>query len=152
MPAERYRHTQTSPARLFLALVILVALIAGWVWRTEFWAWFSMAMLAGVTLFVALTMTTLTTEDIGDALFVYFGPVSLFSTRIRYDEIQEAKATRSRIIDGWGLHYIPGRGWTWNLWGFDCVDIRRADGQIFRIGSDDAEHLAKLIQSKMTAA
>ena len=35
------------------------------------------------------------------------------------------EAGRSSLIDGWGIHWIPGRGWTYNLWGFGCVVIQQ---------------------------
>jgi len=144
-----YRHTQTSPVRYFLWAVIAVSLFAGWVWRAEFWAWFSMLLVAGTAGLVWLTMTTLTVEDQSDTLLVQFGPVPLFSTKIRYEEIRDVKADRSRVIDGWGLHYVPRRGWTWNLWGFDCVEIRREKNTI-RVGTDDPENLTAFLQSRLS--
>lgn len=46
-----------------------------------------------------------------------------------------------------GLHYLPGHGWTCNLWGFDCV-ILRLDTQIVRVGTDDVEGLMLALKSK----
>lgn len=148
MAVSTYRHTQTSPMRFVLFVFLLLSLLAGWVWRSEFAAWFSMACLASVTGFVWLTMTRLTVRDEGGHLLVQFGPIPLFSTRIRYDNIKDCQATRSRIIDGWGIHYIPGRGWTWSLWGLDCVDIARTQSTI-RVGTDDAENLAAFVRSRI---
>ena len=53
----------------------------------------------------------------------------------------------TRIIDGWGIHYFPGRGWTYNIWGFDCVKLTLGR-KIIRVGTDDAEGLAKVIREK----
>ena len=145
MANPHYSHTQTSPARFALFAAIVLSLLAGWIWRAEFSAWFSMVCVAGVSALVLVTMTTLTIRDEGEGLFVQFGPLPVFSTRIPFDEIKSARAGRSRIIDGWGIHYIPGRGWTWSLWGFDCVDIERERGPI-RIGTDDASNLASYLQ------
>ncbi len=33
-------------------------------------------------------------------------------------------AARSNWLDGWGIHYFPGRGIIYNLWGFDCVRVQ----------------------------
>ena len=140
-----YSHTQTSPIRYILVVVITLSVLTGWLWRSEFWAWFSMAFLAGVCLLILLTMTTLTIQGHSDSLEVKFGPLPLFSTRIPLDDIRAFSATRSRVIDGWGIHYIPGRGWTWSLWGFDCVDIERQHSSI-RIGTDDPQNLAAYLQ------
>ena len=149
MAPDDYCHTQTSPVRFVLWAVIIVSLLACWVWRAEFWAWFSMLLVVGALGLIWLTMTTLTTMDDGDALLVQFGPLPLFSTRIPYESIRESKATRSRIIDGWGLHYVPGRGWTWSLWGFGCVEIQR-EWTTIRVGTDDAENLAAFLQTRIS--
>lgn len=150
MATPAYRHTQTSPIRFGLFLILAVSLLAGWIWRAEFAAWFSMACLAGVTALVWLTMTRMTVEDEGEALLVQFGPIPLFSTRIRYEDIETFEAKRSRVIDGWGIHYLPGRGWIWSLWGLDCVDIKRKKNTI-RIGTDDAENLVAFLQSRTSS-
>jgi hypothetical protein len=150
MAPPSYDHTQTSPVRYFLRGLIILTLLAGWNWRAEFWAWFSMCAVAGVCLLVLLTMTRLTIQGNDEGLNVRFGPVPLFSTRIPYADIKAVHATRSRVIDGWGIHYIPGRGWTWSLWGFDCVDIDRPSGSL-RLGSDDAGNLAAFLQTRLGA-
>ena len=151
MEAPHYSHTQISPLRYVLLVVILASLAAGWIWRVDFWVWVAMLCVIGVSLFLLLTMTTLTIEDEEDTLWVHFGPLPLFSTWIRFNEIQTFQATRSRIIDGWGIHYIPGRGWTWSLWGFECVEIQRHKSPI-RIGTNDSANLADYLKTRKQAA
>ncbi len=63
-------------------------------------------------------------------------------------DITGVEVGRTSIIDGWGMHYIWGRGWTYNLWGFACVKLTLGR-KIIRVGTDDAEGLAKVIQEKM---
>ena len=36
------------------------------------------------------------------------------------------------MLDGWGIHLSPSGGWTWNLWGFDCVDVTYKKGRKLR--------------------
>lgn len=149
MATPGYHHTQTSPIRFVLFAVLVLSSLAGWYWRAEFAAWFSMACLSGVTALIWLTMTRLTVVDEGDDLLVQFGPVPLFSTRVQYQSVQTFQATRSRVIDGWGIHYIPGRGWTWSLWGFDCVDVIQ-DKSTLRIGTDDSENLEAFLKTRIS--
>ena len=54
---------------------------------------------------------------------------------------------RTSIIDGWGIHYIPGRGTTYNLWGFGCVKLSLGR-KAFRIGSDDVDNLVAFLRRK----
>jgi hypothetical protein len=140
-----YSHTQTSPIRYILVVVIFLSLLTGWLWRSEFWAWFSMAFLSGVCLLILLTMTSLTIQDTDESLEVKFGPLPLFSTHIPFEDIRAFRPTRSRVVDGWGIHYLPGRGWTWSLWGFDCVDIERRHSTL-RLGTDDPANLAAFLE------
>jgi hypothetical protein len=63
----------------------------------------------------------------------------------------DVKRSRSKVVDGWGIHCVVGRGWTWNLWGFDCVELR-VKGTTYRIGSDDADALARFLQSRALPA
>ena len=80
-------------------------------------------------------------RDEGDCLAIRFGPLPVFRKLIRYADIRGVEVGRTRIIDGWGVHYILGRGWTYNLWGFDCVKLTLGR-KIIRVGTDDAEALA----------
>ena len=43
---------------------------------------------------------------------------------------------------------MPGRGWTYNLWGFACVKLTPGR-EIIRVGTDDADELATVIREKM---
>jgi hypothetical protein len=42
---------------------------------------------------------------------------------------------------------FPGRGWTYNVWGFACVKLTLGR-KIVRVGTDDADELAKVIREK----
>ncbi len=63
---------------------------------------------------LALSFHRLRVHDDGDAVRIAFGPLPLFRKRLRYSEIARVEAGRSTVLDGWGIHYVPGRGWTWN--------------------------------------
>jgi len=55
---------------------------------------------------------------------------------------------RTRFIDGWGIHWIPWRGWTYNLWGFRCVRLKHL-GRTIRIGTDDPEGLRDYLADRV---
>jgi hypothetical protein len=77
-----------------------------------------------------------------------FGLFPLIRKRIRYADITAFEIGHTRIIDGWGINYFPGRGWTYNVWGFACVKLTLGR-KIIRIGTDDAEGLAKAVREKI---
>ena len=76
------------------------------------------------------------------------GPVPVFGTLIRYADLTAVEPGRTSIIDGWGIHYIPWRGWTYNLWGFGCVKLTLGK-RVIRVGSDDVENLAAFLKTKI---
>ena len=147
----RYQHTQRAPLHLILHTVAAVELVAAWVLRDEIVASQLLIIVAGLMIVVGLCCANLTVRDEGETLSVRFGPIPLFGKRLRYEDIDEVTAARSRWIDGWGIHYIPGRGWTYNLWGFDCAELRLGRRTI-RIGTDDPQGLVAMMREKIAGA
>jgi hypothetical protein len=108
----------------------------------------SSALLVGI----AYAFRNLRVVDEGDALALRFGPLPLFRKRIPYSRIQAAERDRTTVVDGWGIHWVPGRGWTYNLWGFDCVRLTLTNGRTIRVGTDDPEGLARFLHRKLNAS
>lgn len=90
--------------------------------------------------------------DEGDYFSVRFGPIPLFGKRFRYADIRSAEPSQTSFVDSWGIHWVPGRGWTYNLWGFDCVLLTLTNGRTVRVGTDDPEGLASFLQLKIGSA
>lgn len=101
-------------------------------------------LLLGLGLFlglVAFCFARLTVREEEEHLVVVFGPLPLFRRRVAYADIRSFRTARSALVDGWGIHWFPGRGWTWNLWGRDCLELATRTGPL-RIGTDDPAGLA----------
>ena len=144
----RYEHTQKAPLYLLLAITASGMLVAAWS-IPEPAVQLSVAAGGGLMAILALAFCQLTVRDEGDALLVCFGPLPLFWRRVRYAEIERAEQARSSWLDGWGIHMSPGGGWTWNLWGFDCVDVYLARGRKLRIGTNDPLALAAFLKQQI---
>jgi hypothetical protein len=143
----RYEHQQVGRLHwLFLGIAALLAL-AG---RAEGSATEALMLVAVVFAGIGICFRSLSVRDAGDRLVLRFGPLPIFSKSIPYASITAVEVSRSTLIDGWGIHWIPGRGWIWNLWGFDCVRIEQG-GRAFRIGTDDAEGLAEFLRQHLRA-
>ncbi len=143
----RYEHIQSAPLYLLLLLsglgmnlgacfvpdrTIQIVFIASGI---------GLILLAG-------TFKHLAVRDNDDHLLIAFGPLPLFRRRIRFSQIERFEATRSSILDGWGIHLSLSGGWTWNLWGFDCVDVWYNNGRKIRIGTDDPEGLVECLKER----
>jgi len=82
-----------------------------------------LVMAAAILALCGLAFGSLTIRDEGEYLAIRFGPLPVLCKRIRYADITGVETGRTKLIDGWGIHYMPGRGWTYNLWGYDCVKL-----------------------------
>ena len=146
-----YEHTQKAPLHWVFYPVVIWLLVLAWLSRAQPLA-AGLAVAGAVGLFaVAFMFKRLTVRDEGQWLAIRFGPLRVFRKCIRYEQITEVEANRSSWIDGWGIHCIPGRGCTYNLWGFACAKLI-VNGKTVRIGSDDVPNLVAFLQSRIRPA
>ncbi|MCR9247173.1 MAG: hypothetical protein NXI31_19240 [bacterium] len=145
----RYEHTQHSPLWYALLLPMLGGIVIAGMSEEAGLIGFGVAAAVAFAV-LAASFGTLTVQDAGEVLRVRFGPLPLFGTSVQFAAIQSVRATRSRLIDGWGVHWIPGRGWTFNLWGFDCVEVT-TDRGLLRIGTDDPAGLVAFLAAAAPA-
>jgi hypothetical protein len=143
-----YYHSQTGVLHFPLYVLSLAFVAGAWSLRGDLPALFVLLGIGVFTFLLAESFRHLTVEDEGDCLAVRFGPVPLFRKRIRYEEITAAEPGRTTVLDGWGIHYMPRRGWTYNIWGFDCVKLT-VGKKVIRIGSDDVENLMNFLRAKI---
>jgi hypothetical protein len=142
----RYEHTQRGRLHYLLFAAALTPLAMGLaVGRGGPGAWYGFVALTAVLAVIAFCFARLTVRDEGTHLMLRYGPLPLFRKRIAYAEMEAATPSRSRMIDGLGVHWMPGRGWTYNLWGFDCVKIDRPGKSSLRVGTDQPRELAEFL-------
>ena len=147
--AKSYEHKQSSP--LFFTLILFSAAMAilGWLSAGDSIAFASLFVAAAVFLLLAFCFNSLTISIWQDRLVLRYGPVPVFRARLDLSKIETVEVGRTAVIDGWGIHYIPFRGWTFNLWGFSCIKVKYRDG-VIRIGSNDAENLADRLRAEIS--
>lgn len=146
----QYEHTQTAPLSLLLTATATGMFVAAVV-IPEPITQITFAICGVVMLVLALSFHHLRTTDEGERLLISFGPLPLFRRYVQYAEIERIEQARSTIMDGWGIHLSPSGGWTWNLWGFDCVDVWFTKGtktKKVRIGTDDPVGLAAFLKKQ----
>ena len=142
-----YAHTQTSPLFLFLAAIG----IGFFVWGNQVDGQklsITLFSIGAVWFLLGLSFRQLTCRNEGDHLRISFGPLPIFRRRLLYARLEKVEVSRSRLLDGWGIHLCTRGGWVWNLWGFDCVDIDFTGGKKLRLGTDDPEGLAAFLNSR----
>jgi hypothetical protein len=147
-----YDHTQRGYFHWLLLVIALVEGTIAWLTRglpPEFVSWLLGGM-AVLFFLLGLAFMHLHVYDGGDRLEMRFGPLPLLHGSIRYDAITGVEPGRTSVIDGWGIHWVPGRGWTYNLWGFGCVAVQQGN-RTTRVGTDDVEGLAAFLRTKCAA-
>lgn len=144
-----YQHIQYAPLHLLSHVIAIGMIVSAWFSRHEA-AWVAVLLVVVGLLMsaIAFSFRYLMVSDEGDMLALQYGPLPLFRKRIPYDQITAVEPGKSSFVDGWGIHYIPGHGWTYNLWGYDCVKLTLSDGKT-QIGTDDAANLAEFLRGKI---
>lgn len=146
-----YAHKQRSPLYLLLLVAAAICFISASLIRGDRATQWILLACGALLLFFGLCFIWMFVRDEGDALAIRYGPLPLFRRRIPYARIRSARPGRSSLIDGWGIHYIPGRGTTYNLWGFDCVELQ-VDNRTVRVGTDDLLRLTDFLKQRIADA
>jgi hypothetical protein len=142
-----YNHTQPGRWHYILFAVALATGVGAILAHREPPLIIILLVSAAIFALCGLVFGSLTICDEGEYLALRFGPLPLLGKRIRYADTTGIEVGRTTILDGWGIHYFPGRGWTYNVWGFACVKLTLG-WKIIRVGTDDADELAKVIREK----
>ena len=146
-PATSYHHTQKAALYWMFYALVPVFLIGAVSLSHEPPVAIILSVVGMMMLVVAASFHHLTVVDEGDRLAVQFGPLPLFRRTIRYEDMHRVEIGKTTLLDGWGIHLSLRGGWVWNIWGRDCVVIHHRG--ILRVGTDDAEHLAQFLKTKL---
>jgi hypothetical protein len=140
-----YRHTQWGfiavPTFLLFAVVVLPLTAADDETSTLFaiaMAAFMIALLAVALLFSRLEVT------VHDGLIVAAFGFGRPHREIELADVTAVRQVRNTWIQGWGVRKVS-RGWMYNVWGLDAVEIELSSGKVFRIGTNDPENLLAVI-------
>jgi hypothetical protein len=140
-----YRHTQFGGV-IFMGVFATMVVIIILVFALPDVAVPMFALFVGLavclTLFYALNV-----EISGNVLVCRFG-IGIIRKRIPLSTILTVRPVKNPWYAGWGIRWMPGQYWLWNVSGLRAVELSFADGSRFRIGTDEPEALAQAIQVK----
>jgi hypothetical protein len=103
-------------------------------------------LIAALALFYSLSI------EIHDNVLICRMGLGLIQKRILLSEIQQARTVQNPWYAGWGIHWLPGQFWIWNVSGLRGVELTLKNGKRFRIGTDEPESLVHAIESNKTIA
>jgi len=146
-----YQHTQHGRIHYLLAPFGAGAIVGSVLLldRGEPYPAVAVGLVGLLMLVAALSFARLSVREEGDRLAVRFGPIGLARTSVRYGAIRSFRRGRSSLVDGLGIHWLPGRGWIWNLSGFDCVELEVEGRGRLRIGTDDPDGLVRHLEERV---
>ena len=147
-----YQHTQRGPwSFVLLAVVASNLTLAVRLWGNEP-AWASLLLLSVALLmtFMTFCFQSLTTTVSETSLRVHFGPIPLLEKKVLLEDIVSVRPEKSSLLDGWGVHWTPGKGWIYNMWGFDCLAINLGTRH-FRVGTNDPDQLCEALERAISA-
>jgi hypothetical protein len=146
-----YKRTQHGPWHWFL-WVFAGLLAAATCFRRPYELGVILLMLGiiGMIIFLSLTCRSMTIQDEGEHLLVYFGfnIIPCFRRKIPYTDILSFERGHFSFMDGCGVHYFPFRGWSYRIWGFNCVKLTFINKKVIRIGTNDVDNLMTFLQQK----
>jgi hypothetical protein len=139
-----YRHTQQGTVVLasvgaIVFLIIALSLNRGSIHPVE-------AMVAVLLVLVLLQFSSLTVEVRDGGISCRFGP-GLIRKWIPLSDIDALRSVTNPWIAGWGIRWLPGHYWLWNVSGLHAVELQLRDGSRFRIGTDEPDILVDAIKS-----
>ena len=144
----RYHHRQFATAivtSLFIATA--GALVLGFALPVARYLPLGAAFLFAVCAFI---FSSLTIEVTDRSLRWWFGP-GLLKKEVPLHTIQDVKTGKSRLADGWGIHYT-GKGKLYNASGYPMIIVDIAAGPPFMLGTDEPERLQAAILDALAAA
>jgi|HubBroStandDraft_6_1064221.scaffolds.fasta_scaffold970892_2 hypothetical protein len=100
---------------------------------------------------LSLMFSYMTMLDEGDGLFVGFGPLTAFGTRIHYDEITRVDRGAMTLADGIGIHTNLQGAESFNPGTRDCVVVHLKNSSAVRIGTSDVEVLRRFLEARIEA-
>ena len=135
-----YKHTQIGYVMIFCGAVALFIALELFYRKAS-----ATAMLGGfAAIFIIMGLFAALTVEIRDGLLKFCFGLGLIRKKLKIVEIESCEIVRNPWYYGWGIH-ATGKGWIYNVSGFEAVEIFMSDGRRLRIGTDEPELLRKAI-------
>lgn len=145
-----YHHVQRAPWYLLLIVIGVGEIVFAAFLPVTNIIRLILGVSAGVLLLLSFTFKQLSVFEENEVLVVQFGPLPSLRRRLPFSEMESVTRGRTTILDGWGIHLSPRGGWTWNIWGRDCVTVRLRGNRIIHIGTDDPEGLGAFLHQRVS--
>lgn len=145
-PSKPYRRTQIGYALLALALIAEISMVISCVKYRNPVACFLFSL---VLVFLSACFFSLQVTVDETLIRLKFG-IGIIRKEILLKQILSCARVKNFILSGWGVKRIGRtKGWSYNVSGFDAVELTLADGQRIKIGTDHPEDLLKAVNERI---
>ena len=138
----RYQHTQTG--YLMISILIILILLFAYILTisgNNFFVFMAMV----IVLVIIASFSSLKIAINQKHLQLKFG-YGIFSKKFILDEIASVRAVRNNWYHGWGIRvWFWPKMWIYNVSGFEAVQLTMKNGGVFRIGTDESQKLAQIL-------
>jgi hypothetical protein len=138
-----YEHTQRGTLMIVTGLIGALVLATIAYTNTGAARWISLALALGM-LIMDWLLSSLTVIVSDNEVRWYFGP-GAWSYQIPLTDIEAAHVVRNSWLNGFGIRVAPGFR-LYNVSGLDAVELKLKNGEVRRIGTDDAVGLAAALK------
>jgi hypothetical protein len=141
----RYEHTQCGTFMLVMFIVLAIAFAVIGYSLPDPGRWGALVVVLGLAV-LAWLFSSLTVSVDDSELQWRFGP-GLWSHRMALADIAGVSIVRNSALNGFGIRMRPGFR-LYNVSGLDAVELRLKNGDIRRIGTNDAVGLAAALRNE----
>ena len=134
-----YRHTQKGRLAMVFGGLLVLYLVIATATRVSTAALVFSALIYVIVGAVALVFSRLTVTVGGGQIVTAFG-WGWPKRTIEVLDVTSIQDVRNKWYYGWGIRKVP-RGWMYNVWGLDAVELELSSGKTFRIGTDEPRDL-----------
>lgn len=149
---KTYKHTQIGYLITSIAIVVLVYF--SWVQimarletpSVDSGTNFAITAIMVLVIFILASFSTLTITIDEKFLKIRFG-LGIYSKKFLLSEIASVKKVKNPWYFGWGIRlWLWPKIWIYNVSGFNAIEFKTKNGDIYRIGTDDLEELTKALR------
>lgn len=137
-----YQHTQHVPNK-----AIMAAGLAAWALGFAPPGILAKVLVWGILVSVASTFHSLTVEVGEGEVRLRFGR-GLVQKTFLLEEVCSVRAMSTSPLQGWGIHWI-GKGWLYNIYGLDAIELKFHSGKHVYIGTDEPASLVVVISQRL---
>ncbi len=107
------------------------------------------AYLSVMPLVLAALLFCCLTVRVGQGVIKLVFGIGLIHKRIKLIDIQSVSTIRTKWWCGYGIHGFWGKGWLFNVSGFDAISLRMKSGMVYVIGTDEPKQLLEAIRAAL---